>query len=104
MTTPRTAPENESDVFEQRAKPTRSVGVALRQLNYLLNEGLAPAVWLVTAKAADLQIDDRLPTGNRQIAKMTPVPAVEGFRPGAALRTMGAYRFTADRKVHNLIA
>ena len=79
MPTPRTAAERKADVFEQRPQPARSMGVALRQYGYLLNEGLARAVWLVAAKPADLQIDDRLPTGDWQIAEIPLVTAVERF-------------------------
>ena len=59
------------------------MGVPLGQCGCLLDEGLARALWLVAAEATDPQIDNRLPTGNWQIAKVTLVTAVERFRPGA---------------------
>ena len=103
MTTSWTAAKSEADVFEQRPQPARSVGVALRQHGCLLNEGLAWAFWLVAAKPPDPQIDNSPPTGDRQIAKITLVTAVERFRPGAAMRAVCAGRFTADREVHDLV-
>jgi len=80
------------------------VGVALRQYRYLLNEGLARAVWLVAAKPTDPQIDNRPPTGNRQIPKIPLVTAVERFRPGAAYRAVCTRRSAADRQVHDFVA
>jgi hypothetical protein len=45
----------------------------------LLYEGFARALWLVAAKPTDPQINDRLPTSDRQIAEVTVITAVERF-------------------------
>lgn len=50
MPTPRTATEGETDLFEQRAEPERSVGVTLRQDRGLLDEGLTRARWLIVPR------------------------------------------------------
>jgi hypothetical protein len=55
------------------------VGIALRQYGRLLDESRARALWLITAKPAHLQVDHRLPTGNRQIAEVAFITAVERF-------------------------
>jgi len=99
-----TAAESQPDLFEQRPQPARSVGVALRQVRGLLNEGLPRTSQLVTAKAANPQIDDRLPTGDRQITEIALVTAVERFRPGTAIPAISAGGFTADHDVDNLVA
>jgi len=101
---PWTAAKGEPDLFEQRPEPARSVGVALRQDRCLLHEGLVRALWLVAAKPADLEIDDRLPTRNWNIAQTALVTAVERFRPSAAMGTVCANCFAADRDMHDLIA
>jgi hypothetical protein len=80
------------------------VGVALRQYGCLLDEGLARAFRLVATKPSNLQIDDCLATCDWQIAEIPFVAAVERFRPGAADRAACAWRFTADRKMHDLAA
>ena len=104
MPTPGQAAKGEADVFEQRPEPARSMGVALRQYGRLLNKGLARAFWLVTAKSTDPHIDNRPPTGNRQIAKIPLVATVDRFRPDAAVRAVCACCFTANRQVNDLVA
>jgi hypothetical protein len=80
------------------------VGIALRQYWCLLDEGLVRALWLVAAKPADSQIDDRRSTRGRNIAMIALVTAVERLRPRAAMGTACASRFTADRDMHDVIA
>jgi hypothetical protein len=53
MPTPWSAAEGETDRFEHRPEPERSVGVPLRQDGCLFDEGLARALWLVAPKPAD---------------------------------------------------
>src|SRR5438270_577691 len=49
-------------------------------------------------------VDNRLPTGDRQIAEVTLVAAVEGFRPEAIVRAVRARRLAADGEVDDLAA
>jgi ABC-type spermidine/putrescine transport system permease subunit II len=101
--TPWTTAKGESDLFEQRPEPARSVRVALRQYRRLLDEGLTRALWLVAAKPADPQIDNRSPTGNGQIAKVPLVTAVERFRPSATYRAVCPRRIAANGDVPGVI-
>ncbi len=76
--------------------------IPLGQYVCLLDEGLARALWLIAAKAADPQIDNSLPTSDREIAKMTLVVTVECFRPSATAWAVCACRLTSDGDVDDL--
>jgi len=50
--TPRTTAEGKADGLKHRPEPERSMRVPLGQCARLFDEGLARALWLITAKAA----------------------------------------------------
>jgi len=79
VATARTATEGNADPFDQRPQPARCMGVTLSQKRGLLDEGLAWALRQVAAKPADSQLNDRLPTGDRQVAEIALVTTVERF-------------------------
>src|SRR5262249_19869253 len=99
--TARSTSQNQSDVLEIGAQPSGPPRITFHQSRHLLDEGLAWTSCFVTAKAADLQMDDGLPVCNWQVGNAPDVATVKRFRPactGWTGRTRGG---ELDKQVHH---
>jgi hypothetical protein len=80
------------------------MGIPFSENWCLLNEGTTRTLRPKTPKASYVQIDDRLPTGNRQVAQVTDVATVNRIGVAAAAGTAGPARATPDRHVDDIAA
>jgi hypothetical protein len=70
----------------------------------LLNEGTARTFRSKTTKASHVQIDDRLLTGDRQVAQVTDVAAMNRIGVAAAAGTTGSRHARPDEHVDHIAA
>ena len=84
---PRSPLQSESDELQIGAQSSRTPSGSLRQRQHLLNEGLARASWQMTFEPTNLQMDNHLAIGYRQISDAALVATVERFRPACTLDT-----------------
>jgi hypothetical protein len=101
--TPWSAAQNKADGLKQKPQTECSVRVPLCQDRCLLDERRPQALRRVAAETADRHIYDCLPTGDRQVAEVTLITAVERIRPGATVRALRAPRCTAHGEMHDLV-
>jgi hypothetical protein len=90
MATARPAPEGEPNRLQHRAEAHCAVGVPSSENWRLLNECTTRALRPKTAKPAYVQINDRLPTGNRQVTETACITAMNRIGVAAATGAAGA--------------
>ena len=91
--------EREADCFQHGAEARSTVRITSSEHRRLLNKRPTRTLRSKTSEPAYGEIDNRSPTGNRQIAKMAYVATVNYFRMAATTGAAGSRQATSDREM-----